>query len=228
MGKKISSEEKYKVVRQILRGKMSQRYAAEILGVHPSSVQAWVRLYESEGAAALERNGRNRCYSTETKQAAVQEYLAGKGSLSTVCKKYHIRASVTLMQWIKVYNAHGRFTSKRTGGSYMRTSRKTTQDERLKIAKECLENGKNYGAMALKYQVSYQQVRTWTLRYAEQGEAGLEDRRGKRKASQEPRTELERLQIENERLKHALYIAEMERDLLKKLEEIERGDPSRK
>ena len=61
----------------------------------------------------------------------------------------------------------------------MRTSRKTTQDERLKIAKECLENGKDYGAMALKYQVSYQQVRTWTLRYAEQGEAGLEDRRGK-------------------------------------------------
>ncbi len=169
MGKKISSEEKYKVVRQILRGKMSQRYAAEIMGVRKSSVQAWIRLYESEGAAALGRNGRNRCYSTETKKAAVREYLAGKGSLSAVCKKYHIRASVTLMQWIKVYNAHGRLTSKRSGGSYMRTSRKTTQDERLKIAKECLENGKNYGAMALKYQVSYQQVRTWTLRYVPRG-----------------------------------------------------------
>ena len=228
MGKRISSEEKYKVVRQILRGEMSQRYAAEIMGVHPSSVQAWIRLYESEGAAALERSGRNRGYSTKTKRAAVQEYLAGKGSLSAVCKKYHIRANITLMQWIKVYNAHGRFTSKRTGGSYMRTSRKTTLDERLKIAKECLANGKNYGAMALKYQVSYQQARTWTLRYEEQGETGLEDRRGKRKASQEPRTELERLQIENERLKHALYMAEMERDLLKKLEEVERRDPSHK
>ena len=224
MRKKINSEEKYTVVRQILRGEMSQRYAAEILGVHWSSVQAWVRLYEAEGAAALERSVRNCGYSAKTKQAAVQEYLSGKGSLSAVCKKYHIRSNSTLKRWIKVYNAHGRFTSKRSGGSYMRKSRKTTQEERLKIAKECLENGKDYGAMALKYQVSYQQVRTWTLRYAEQGEAGLEDRRGKRKASQEPRTELERLQIENERLKHALYMAEMERDLLKKLEEIERGD----
>ena len=228
MGKKISSEEKYKIVRQILCGEKSERYAAKIMGVHPSSVEAWIRLYESEGSAALERSGRNRGYSAETKQAAVEEYLAGRGSLNTVCKKYHIRASATLRDWIKVYNAHGRFTSKRTGGSYMRTSRKTTQEERLKIAKECLENGKNYGAIALKYQVSYQQARSWTLRYEEQGEAGLEDRRGKRKASQEPRTELERLQIENERLKHALYMAEMERDLLKKLEEVERRDTSHK
>ncbi len=77
MGKEISSEEKYNV-RQILRGEMSQRYAAEILGMHWSSVQAWVRLYESEGAAALVRNGQNRGYGTEAQWAAVQEYLAGK------------------------------------------------------------------------------------------------------------------------------------------------------
>lgn len=110
----------------------------------------------------------------------------------------------------------------------MRTSRKTTQEERVKIARECLENGRDYGGMALKYQVSYNQARTWTLRYEEQGEAGLEDRRGKRKRNQEPRTELERLQVENEQLKHKLYMAEMERDLLKKLEEVERRDAFRK
>ena len=102
----------------------------------------------------------------------------------------------------------------------------TTQEERIQIAKECLESGKNYGEMALKYNVSYQQARTWTLRFEEFGEAGLEDRRGKRKKDQTPRTELERLQIENEQLKHKLYLAEMERDLLKKLEEIERRDAS--
>ncbi len=57
---------------------------------------------------------------------------------------------------------------------------------------------KNYGEMALKYWVSYQQVRTWTLRFEEMGEAGLEDRRGKRKKDQVPRTELEKAQIEIE------------------------------
>lgn len=228
MGKRISGAEKCKIVRQVLRNEMSQRYAAEIVGVHPSSVQAWIRLYESEGATALGRNGQNRHYSAKTKRAAVREYLAGKGSMSAVCKKYHIRSKIALIRWIKVYNAHGEFNPKKAGGSYMRTSRKTTQEERVKIARECLENGRDYGGMALKYQVSYNQARTWTLRYEEQGEAGLEDRRGKRKRNQEPRTELERLQVENEQLKHKLYMAEMERDLLKKLEEVERRDAFRK
>ena len=76
---------------------------------------------------------------------------------------------------------------------------------------------KNYGEIALKYQVSYQQVRTWTLRFEKMGEAGLQDRRGQRKKDQTPRTELEQAQIEIEQLKHKLYLAEMENALLKKI-----------
>lgn len=76
--------------------------------------------------------------------------------------------------------------------------------------------------------MSYQQVRTWTLRYEELGEVGLEDRRGRRKKDQEPRTELEKAQIEIERLKHELHKAEMERDLLKKLDEMVRWDAYRR
>ena len=110
----------------------------------------------------------------------------------------------------------------------MRKTRSTTQEERIQIVRDCIASGKNYGEMALKYEVSYQQVRTWTLRFEELGEAGLEDRRGKRKKDQTPRTELETAQIEIEQLKHKLYLAEMERDLLKKLDEIERRDAYRK
>ncbi len=110
----------------------------------------------------------------------------------------------------------------------MKQGRETTLEERTQIAQDCIASGKNYGEMALKYQVSYQQVRSWTLRYEKLGEAGLEDRRGRRKKDQTPRTELEQAQIEIEQLKHKLYLAEMERDLLKKLEEIERRDASQK
>ena len=110
----------------------------------------------------------------------------------------------------------------------MRQTRSTTQEERIQIARECIASGKNYGELAIKYNVSYQQVRSWTLRFEELGEAGLEDRRGKRKKDQAPRTELEKAQIEIEQLKHKLYLAEMERDLLKKLDEIERRDAFRK
>ena len=54
----------------------------------------------------------------------------------------------------------------------MKQGRETTQEERVQIVKDCLASGKNYGEMALKYKVSYQQVRTWTLRFEEMGEAG--------------------------------------------------------
>ena len=82
----------------------------------------------------------------------------------------------------------------------MKQGRDATQEERIQIVKDCLASGKNYGEMALKYKVSYQQVRTWTLRFEEMGETGLEDRRGKRKKDQVPRTELEKAQIEIEQL----------------------------
>ena len=106
----------------------------------------------------------------------------------------------------------------------MKTSRNTTKEERIQIVKECLENGCNYGESAIKHNVSYQQVYGWVRRYKEFGEAGLEDRRGKRKVDQEPRSELEKLQIENEKLKHELLMTKMERDLLKKVKELERKD----
>lgn len=66
-----------------------------------------------------------------------------------------------------------------------------------------------------KQKVSYQQVHSWTLRFEQMGEASLEDRWGRRKKDQAPRTELEKAQIEIEQLKHKLYLSEMENALLK-------------
>ena len=128
-----------------------------------------------------------------------------------------------------MYNNGEDFSQRKmSGGSRMKTSRKTTKEERIQIAKECIANDCNYGVSAIKHSVSYQQVRSWVQRYKELGEAGLEDRRGRRKVDQEPRSEIEKLQIENERLKHELYMTKMERDLLKKVKELERKDLYRK
>ena len=132
--------------------------------------------------------------------------------------------------WIKVYNVHGNFDSVKTRRRRELHEPGPGHDKRRTLSnRQGLPGiGKKYGEMAQKHQVSYQQVRTWTLKYEELGAAGLEDRRGKRKRDQRPRTELEAAQIEIERLKHQLYLAEMERDLLKKLDEIERRDAFRK
>ena len=145
-----------------------------------------------------------------------------------IAAQHGLSSEERLREWVKMYNNGDDFGRKMSGGSRMKTSRKTTKEERLEIVKHCIATGRNYGETAIKYNVSYQQVRSWTLRFEERGEPGLEDRRGKRKKDQSPRTELEKAQIEIEQLKHKLYLAEMERDLLKKLDEIERRDAYRK
>lgn len=189
----------------------------------------WAAKYETEGVEAFLPR-KNRRYEPEEKLNAIKEYLSGEATQIEICQKYKIRSTSRLREWIKVYNEGGDLdTVKHSGGgSYMKQGRNTTKEERIEIAKECIATGKNYGAVALRYQVSYQQARTWTLRFEKLGENGLEDRRGKRKKDQAPRTELEQAQIEIEQLKHKLYLAEMERDLLKKLDEIERRDAYRK
>ena len=98
----------------------------------------------------------------------------------------------------------------------------TTLDERLKIVTDCLANDKNYGAMALKYDCSYQQVRNWVIRYEKMGQAGLEDRRGRRIASLPSRTPEEELRDKIAELERRNLDLQMENDLLKKVRELER------
>ena len=227
---KLKVQEKIDLIRRCQTGELGKTEASRIAGVDLKTIYHWLSRYEAEGESGFMAYSRNRVYTPEAKLNAVRDYLSGKGSQLEICKKYKIRNTHCLRGWIKVYNAHGDFSSRKYsgGGSYMKQGRTTTQEERVQIAKECIASGKNYGEIAQKYQVSYQQVRTWTLRFEELGEAGLEDRRGRRKKDQTPRTELEEAQIEIEQLKHKLYLAEMERDLLKKLDEVERRDDSQK
>ena len=227
---KLSPSEKVELIQRYLAGEIGVNEAGRLAGVDSEAVRGWIVRYETEGIEGFRCQERSRSYSAKMKKCAVIDYLTGAGSLLDVCKKYKIRSTRQLRNWIKVYNAHGDFNSVKFsgGGSYMKQGRDTTLEERIQIAKECYASGKKYGEMALKYNVSCQQVRTWTLRYEELGEAGLEDRRGRRKKDQEPRTELEKAQIEIERLKHELHKAEMERDLLKKLDKVMRRDAYRK
>ena len=228
-GVRISVEQKIKYAQLCIEGKISISLAAQELNVDRYSIQTWVNIYRYHGVLAFNDTGKNNIYSPELKVEAVRRYLNGGESYNEVAAKYGLRNPSQLKSWVKMYNNGELFLQRKmSGGSRMTTSRQTTKEERIKIAEDCIANGCNYGEVAIKYQVSYQQVYLWVKRYKDLGEAGLEDRRGKRKLNQEPRSELEKLQIENERLKHQLYMAEMERDLLKKLDELERKNLFRK
>lgn len=226
----LGTEGKVNIVRRVLKNEISISAAGQEAGVDPKTIRRWVARYEVEGVSGFLPREQNRVYTPEKKKQAVEAYLRGEGSQQEICKRYKIRDGKTLREWITVYNAHGDFNSVKFsgGGSYMKQGRETTQEERIKIVRDCIARGKNYGEIALKYQVSYQQVRNWTIRFEEMGEAGLEDRRGKRTAQQSPRTVEEELRIKVAQLEQKLYLAEMERDLLKKLDEVERRDAFRK
>ena len=208
-------------------GKSSRTIAAKY-GISHATVEEWLVQYKANGITAFIRDGRNKTYSTELKLQAVGDYLNGAGSYKALSAKYGLRSTMQLREWVKVYNSGRGFRQKMSGGSRMKEAHPTTAEERIQIAKDCIANGGNYGETALKFNVSYQQVYQWVKKFREKGEAGLEDRRGKRLKDQTPRTREEELEIEIAKLKHELYMTRMERDVLKKLDEIERREAYRK
>ncbi len=219
--RKVSVENKIYAVSLYLDGKESQRRIASMFDVSLASVQQWIRNYESMGADAFTLQG-NKKYSKELKQQAVSDYLAGRGSQDDICKKYGIRSKSKLQTWIKKYNGHVELKTSGTGGSIIMTKgRKTTFEERVDIVRYCIAHDHNYAETAENYQVSYQQARSYTIKYESGGVEALRDKRGKRKNPNEM-TETERLRAEVKILRAEKERVEMEVSFLKKLEEIER------
>lgn len=78
----------------------------------------------------------------------------------------------------------------------------------------------DYRQTSEQYKITYQQIYSWVKKYQEQGEAGLLDRRGKRRPPPEyieeekAAAKLRQLEAENRRL-------QIENDFLKKLNELE-------
>lgn len=218
---KITAGEKVRIVESYLSGKIGCNEAGRQMGVNHKTISEWVSRYKSEGPTGLQAQKRDRAYSKETKLSAVMDYLAGKGSLLEICQEYKIKSTHQLRDWLKAYNRHEDFTIQ-TGGSRMTKGRDTTAEERIEIVKSCITNGNDYGGTALKYQVSYQQVYTWTKKYREMGQAGLEDRRGHRAGTLPSRTLEEELRNQIAQLERKNYNLEMENALLKKVKELER------
>ncbi len=225
---KLTPEQRIGAVKAYLASKGSYRTIAARYGFSYGCLEEWVKRYKENGVLAFQEQEHNTVYSQELKTKAVEDYLSGAGSQQVIAAKYGLRSKNQLQHWIKKYNSCIDFGHKMSGGSRMKKARKVTYEERIAIVKECLENGSNYGETAIKYNVSYQQAYTWVKKFTELGESGLEDRRGRRTETQEARTELEEMKIKMAKLEHELYITRMERDLLKKVDEIERRDVFRK
>ena len=223
---KIDPTQKVQLVEMYLRAEISITEGTRLAGLNSrASFKDWVSIYKNGGPAGLFDQAHNKYYPKELKLAAVNSYLNGEGSILDITNRFGLRSTVQLRSWIKMYNTHGEITARGGGGgSCMRKTRETTFEERLLIVQDCLANNKNYGAMALKYNCSYQQVRNWVLRYEQMGSAGLEDRRGRRAGTQPARTPEEEMRNKIAELERKNGELQMENDLLKKIRELEMKD----
>ena len=195
------------------------------------ALKDWIRLYETFGMEGLKTESKASCYSKEVKEAAIQDYLMHTLPVKEILIKYRIRSTTQLKRlrsttqlkrWVKKYNGHEKLKASRTGGTAIMTKgRKTTFNDRVEIVQYCIAHDHNYTETAAKFGVSYQQARSYTVKYEAGGVDALNDRRGRAKSIEEM-SELEKLQAENRILRAEKRQAEMEVSFLKKLDEIER------
>lgn len=185
------------------------------------TLNKWIYLYQTYGMDGLQGSKGWKRYSKDIKTAAVLDYLSGNYSMNEVVRKYEMSSRSLLKRWIRNYNDHRELKQMKRMNNSMIKGRSTTLEERLEIVMYCVENGKSYHQTSEHFNVSYQQVYQWVKKFEKEGEDGLKDKRGQRKAEPELTSEekiqreMKRLERENERLR-------AENAFLKKLEELER------
>ena len=220
--KRFATETKLLAIQYLEESLYTKEEICRMFSVNPSTLSVWHTKFINGGAEALTRPKKNKFYSKEVKEKAVVDYLSGNYTMLEVLSKYEISELSVFKKWLKIYTGHSELKDSGKGMSQTMTKgRKTTVEERIKIAKACLANGKKYQETAAQYEVSYQQVYQWVRKFEENGEQGLADRRGRTKPVEE-RTPEDELRLTIQQIEHENERLRAENLFLKKLEEIER------
>ncbi len=228
MGRKIKYSKglKLEIVKRYLKGESPSALANEyeLPASYSNTIAAWARRYETLGEKGFEHSSTNQTYSKELKKQVISEYLNGVDSYRGLANKYGIKSHKIVMRWVLKYNEGIEIKDYDPKGDvYTMKSRKTTLKERLEIVNYVLANNNDFKGAADKYSVPYANVYNWVKKYNESGEDGLSDSRG-RPSSKEPKHELsdiEKKEIEIEKLKQELKRKDMVIEVLKKNIEIQ-------
>lgn len=218
-----SPEEKYQIISEVMDGRRSMNSIAKKHSLSWEAINDWIRKYNDGGLEELKESKTWKRYDNTLKQEAVLAVINKKMSIFKATMFFQISSTSVLRGWISRYTSGEtlKSTSKGSVPKTMTKGRKTTYQERIEIAQYTIANELNYAQAIEKYDVSYQQVYSWVKKYQQHGEEALKDNRG-RNRSNEFLTEEERLKLRVKELEARNRHLEMENDLAKKLQEIQR------
>lgn len=189
-----------------------------------SKISKWAHRYEALGESAFDSSSTNKKYSKDFKLKVIKEYLNGTISIYDLINKYNIPGKTIVLNWVKKYNEGIEIKDYDPKSEvYTMKARKTTFDERIEIINYVLANNNDYKGAADKYSVPYASVYQWVLKYNKDGQQALHDKRGRPsiKVPEHELSELERKDIEIEKLKRELERERMVNEVLKKNIEIQ-------
>ena len=152
----------------------------------------------------------------------MHEYINDGLSLTDLVVKYNIPTTSTVNKWISKYLS-GKIlkTYSPKPEVYQLKYKSLTFEDRVEIVDYYMNHGQSYKTTANHFNINYSQVYNWVKKYNLHGYDGLKDGRGKGKP-QSVLTPEEALKAEIKILKEKNKFLQMENDVLKKEEEIER------
>lgn len=100
---KVTPQEKLEAVEAYQKHQATLRSLGKQYGVHHSSVEKWLALYENFGAEGLYGTTHNHRYPMELKQKAVKTCLEQGRTLYETCREFKLRSPSQLQNWISQY-----------------------------------------------------------------------------------------------------------------------------
>ena len=161
---KFSYEDKLKICKQHIDDHISSLQLSRKYNIANSTLQRWINLYKIHGENVFKEKTRNKAYSLEFKMKIIEEIIRGK-TINYISLKYNIAKSV-VSNWYIQYNKGKLKEYLPSGEIYnMADNKKYTQNEKLTIAKECIELGKDYKTICYKYKIKYNRLYNWVKNY---------------------------------------------------------------
>ena len=151
---KFTLEERISMCNDYLEMGLSHKDILIKYGVSNRVFYRYINRFRIHGIEGLKEVGpRNREYTKEFKTKIINEIFEGS-SIDELSAKYLLPNTIVI-NWINQYNKGIINDYIPRGEIYTMRSPKLSKDKKMAIAKECIENERNYKETCIKYGIKY-------------------------------------------------------------------------